>query len=106
MAVMAGGAVGVRVPSGPATGRSLFTFPLRWIGHISSSLAVLFYGCRGWWWQRGQQPLGGHVLPGLATGLFTFPLCWISHISSSLAVLFLWLARRGWQWWHGGWWFR
>jgi len=47
MAVVAGGAVGGHVPSGPATGRSLFTFPLHWISHISSSLAVMFYGCRG-----------------------------------------------------------
>ena len=42
MAVVAGGSAGGRVPSSPATGRSLFTFTLRWISRLSSTLAILF----------------------------------------------------------------
>jgi len=94
------GAAGGRVHFGPVTGRSLFTFPLRWISHLSSSLAVLFLwlswpAAAAVWLAAAAAWLVHRVPSGAATGrsLFTLTLCWIIHLSSTHSgILILWLS--------------
>ena len=95
-----GGAAGGRVPFGPVTGRSLFTFPLCWISHLSSCLAVLFLwlswpAAEAAWLAAAAAWLVHRVPSGPATGrsLFTLTLCWIIHLSSTNSgILILWLS--------------
>ena len=101
-----GSTAGGSVPFGLVTGRSLFTFPLRWISHLSSSLAVLFLwlswpAAEAVWLVAAAAWLVHRVLSGPATvrSLVTLTLRWIIHLSSThsgIVILRLsWLAVVG-----------